>query len=89
MVIQFIAVVDALPLLGFAELQRPGLSRANCLILIPESVTEVKAGSSVTILGLRRDEDESPQQRATADTLDFHYGPRRAAGITATPSGRR
>lgn len=35
-----------------------GLSRANCLIVIPESVTKVKAGSSVTILDPRRDEDE-------------------------------
>ena len=35
-----------------------GLSRANCLIVIPESVTEVKSGSSVTVLDLRVDEDE-------------------------------
>ena len=35
-----------------------GLSRANCLIVIPETVTDVKAGSSVTVLDLRVDDDE-------------------------------
>ncbi|MCX6415178.1 MAG: molybdopterin molybdotransferase MoeA, partial [Actinobacteria bacterium] len=35
-----------------------GLSRANCLIVIPESVTEVKAGSSVSVIDLRADNDE-------------------------------
>ncbi len=35
-----------------------GLSRANCLIVIPESVTEVKAGSSVSVIDLRADNGE-------------------------------
>ena len=35
-----------------------GLSRANCIIVIPETVTEVRAGSSVSIIDLRADDDE-------------------------------
>jgi molybdopterin molybdotransferase len=35
-----------------------GLSRANCIIVIPETVTEVKAGSSVTVIDLRTDNGE-------------------------------
>ena len=35
-----------------------GLSRANCIIVIPETVTEVKAGSSVSVIDLRADDDE-------------------------------
>ena len=34
-----------------------GLSRANCIIVIPETVTEVKAGSSVTGIDLRADDE--------------------------------
>ena len=35
-----------------------GLSRANCIIVIPETVTEVKAGSSVSVIDLRADNGE-------------------------------